>query len=394
MQPVAVLAAEQQFGDDAVLDHRRGAPLAGDQRVLGEVPPGVVGQVLRAAVGLPGPHHVERVVVEQRDAARARRRRSRRPGRTGRSRPGRSAGCAGGSSRPCSPSSSGVIVLTSRGRAGRAGCRRRARSSCAGRAAAGSAAAARRALSCPSCISALEQAFQPKWCSSSPVVGRSAQPTTGRSSARPGRRRPRVSASGGSPGPVERDHVGERLGRRRGRLGRTAVEGRVGHRRCPRVDVAADGLVHRDHLSDQVEEVGGGGRPGRVRPRDHGSDPAADRAQGDQLLVQSGEVLVQQRLHVRRAGKHRADRLQGQTQRAQPHHLVEPLHVTGVVEPVSRDRAAGRLHQPHLVVVVQRAHGQPRRPCELPDLPDLSGALVHRRLPLLRPPPGGRRRTL
>ena len=47
MQAVAVLAAEQQLGLDAVLDHVRRAPLAGDQRVVAEVPPEVVGEVLR-----------------------------------------------------------------------------------------------------------------------------------------------------------------------------------------------------------------------------------------------------------------------------------------------------------------------------------------------------------
>ena len=71
VQCVPVLAAQQQFGVDPVLDHRRGAPLAGDQRVLVQVPPGVVGQVLRSAVGLPGAQNVEGVVVEQGDAARA-----------------------------------------------------------------------------------------------------------------------------------------------------------------------------------------------------------------------------------------------------------------------------------------------------------------------------------
>ena len=53
VQPVTVLAAEQQLGDDAVLDHRRRAPLRGDGDVLRDVPPEVVGQVLVAAVGSP-----------------------------------------------------------------------------------------------------------------------------------------------------------------------------------------------------------------------------------------------------------------------------------------------------------------------------------------------------
>ena len=53
----------------AVLDHRRGAPLAADERVVPQVPPRVVGEVLRSAVLLPGADHVERAVVEEGDAA-------------------------------------------------------------------------------------------------------------------------------------------------------------------------------------------------------------------------------------------------------------------------------------------------------------------------------------
>src|SRR5690606_15875746 len=69
VQPVPVLAAEQQVGVDAVLDHVRGAPLGGDRDVAGEVPPEVVGQVLRAAVDLPAAQHLEGVVVQDGDAA-------------------------------------------------------------------------------------------------------------------------------------------------------------------------------------------------------------------------------------------------------------------------------------------------------------------------------------
>ena len=39
------------------------------QRVVAEVPPEVVGQILRPAVGLPGAFDVERLVVEHEDAA-------------------------------------------------------------------------------------------------------------------------------------------------------------------------------------------------------------------------------------------------------------------------------------------------------------------------------------
>ena len=69
MQLVAVFPAEQQLGHDAVLDHVRRAPLAGDQRVVAEMPPEIVGEVLRAAVDLPAAEHIEALVVEHEDAA-------------------------------------------------------------------------------------------------------------------------------------------------------------------------------------------------------------------------------------------------------------------------------------------------------------------------------------
>ena len=176
VQRVAVLLAQQQLGHDAVLDHRRGAPLAGDRDVLVEVPPGVVGQVLRAAVGLPGAQHVERGVVEQRDparpvvAVRAAEARQEDPVRAAvQGVRARVAGVRG--------QLLGVDRLEQLRRA-RVGLRVVDVDVAAAqpRAAAGSAAA-RPCMSWPSCLSALLQAFQPKWCSSSPRVGRSAQPT-------------------------------------------------------------------------------------------------------------------------------------------------------------------------------------------------------------------------
>jgi hypothetical protein len=68
---VAILAAEQQLRDDAALDHVRQAPLARQQLVVADVPPHVVGELLRAAVDLPLAERIERVVVEQEDAAGA-----------------------------------------------------------------------------------------------------------------------------------------------------------------------------------------------------------------------------------------------------------------------------------------------------------------------------------
>ncbi len=70
VQPVPVPLAEQQLADQPVLDHRRRAPLAGDHDVGAQVPPEVVGEVLRPALLLPAAEHLERVVVEQGDAAR------------------------------------------------------------------------------------------------------------------------------------------------------------------------------------------------------------------------------------------------------------------------------------------------------------------------------------
>ena len=68
---VAVLVAQQQLGIEAVLDHVRRAPLGGDDRALVEVPPEVVGQLLRPAVLLPGALDREVLVVEQEDPAGA-----------------------------------------------------------------------------------------------------------------------------------------------------------------------------------------------------------------------------------------------------------------------------------------------------------------------------------
>ena len=69
VQPVAVLVAEQQLADEAVLDHVRRPPLGRDHRAEVEVPPEVVGELLRPAVGLPLALDREVLVVEQEDAA-------------------------------------------------------------------------------------------------------------------------------------------------------------------------------------------------------------------------------------------------------------------------------------------------------------------------------------
>src|SRR3546814_8947295 len=70
MKLVPVLAAEKQVRHEAVLDHVRRAPLAGDLGVAAQMPGKVVGQALRPAVDLPAPEDVEAVVVKKEDAAR------------------------------------------------------------------------------------------------------------------------------------------------------------------------------------------------------------------------------------------------------------------------------------------------------------------------------------
>jgi hypothetical protein len=68
LSPVA--GAEQDLGDESVLEGVRRAPLARDHRVVAEVPPGVVGEELRPTVDLPAAERLEAFVVHQEDAAR------------------------------------------------------------------------------------------------------------------------------------------------------------------------------------------------------------------------------------------------------------------------------------------------------------------------------------
>src|SRR5438552_14893756 len=65
---VAVLAGKQDLGVDAALDHLGRAPLARDRGVVTEVPPEVVGELLRSAVDLPSALDRESVVVDHEDS--------------------------------------------------------------------------------------------------------------------------------------------------------------------------------------------------------------------------------------------------------------------------------------------------------------------------------------
>ena len=67
----AVLAGQQEFRVHTVLDHVRGAPFAGDQSVVAQMPVEVVGEILRPATFLPGPRDVEGLVVQDKDSAGA-----------------------------------------------------------------------------------------------------------------------------------------------------------------------------------------------------------------------------------------------------------------------------------------------------------------------------------
>ncbi len=71
MQRVAVLASQEQLRVHAALHHIRRAPLACDHRVVTEVPPEVVRQLLRSTILLPRSFDLECFGVEDEDAAGA-----------------------------------------------------------------------------------------------------------------------------------------------------------------------------------------------------------------------------------------------------------------------------------------------------------------------------------
>src|ERR1041384_8839697 len=71
VEAMAVLLAEQQLRDHAALDHLRRAPLARQQGVVAEVPPEVVGEVLRPAIALPAAAAVEALAVGEEEIGRA-----------------------------------------------------------------------------------------------------------------------------------------------------------------------------------------------------------------------------------------------------------------------------------------------------------------------------------
>src|SRR5262249_18667642 len=70
VQLAPVFAAEQNLGNEAVLEHVWLAPFARHHGVVAEVPPAVVGELLRAALDLPAAERLEGLVVDDENAAR------------------------------------------------------------------------------------------------------------------------------------------------------------------------------------------------------------------------------------------------------------------------------------------------------------------------------------
>src|SRR5262245_19123739 len=69
MQAPAVFAAEQNFRNETVLERIGCAPFAGDHRVIAEMPPCVVAELLRSALDLPTAERLERLLIHDEDAA-------------------------------------------------------------------------------------------------------------------------------------------------------------------------------------------------------------------------------------------------------------------------------------------------------------------------------------
>src|SRR5919202_1755974 len=69
VQLVTIAALQEYLGVEPALDHIRRAPLAGDHGVVAQVPPEVVGEVLRSPLYLPSPQGVETLVIHDEDAA-------------------------------------------------------------------------------------------------------------------------------------------------------------------------------------------------------------------------------------------------------------------------------------------------------------------------------------
>src|SRR3712207_4262528 len=71
VQPATIPALQEYLGVEPAFDHVRRAPLAGDHGVVAQVPPEIVGEVLRTALDLPAPKGLKALVIHDEDTARA-----------------------------------------------------------------------------------------------------------------------------------------------------------------------------------------------------------------------------------------------------------------------------------------------------------------------------------
>src|SRR5579862_3608418 len=69
MNLVTVLASQQQLRVDAIFHHVRSAPFRRDHRVVSEVPPEIVSQLLGATILFPRPFQLKGVRVHQENAS-------------------------------------------------------------------------------------------------------------------------------------------------------------------------------------------------------------------------------------------------------------------------------------------------------------------------------------
>src|SRR5262249_28282696 len=70
MQTMSVLAGQQEFRVQPVLDHVWRSPFARYHRIVAQMPPEVVCKVLWSSIHFPLAEHVEREVIEEKDTTR------------------------------------------------------------------------------------------------------------------------------------------------------------------------------------------------------------------------------------------------------------------------------------------------------------------------------------
>src|ERR1700738_2166373 len=68
---MTIAALQQNFGVHSLFDHVWRAPLAADERVVSQVPPEVITEILRTAIDFPLSQYVEAVRIENENAARS-----------------------------------------------------------------------------------------------------------------------------------------------------------------------------------------------------------------------------------------------------------------------------------------------------------------------------------